>query len=95
MPFVAFAWFRPDQWTRIRAIISDGYRIPERFEDWQRKASSQISQLEQRGMVVRKMVVDPDELLAWARSCGRSIDSQARADFAAILLTKEMGTKPN
>ena len=85
---IAFAWFRAESYQRIREI-SDDDMVPT-FEEFESKNAERLAQLRARGVILEKVIVDPDELLAFARQRhGGKIDSNVRAEFAAWLFAKK------
>lgn len=47
-----------------------------------------IAELEETGMIIERVSVDTDELVAWCTEGNRPIDGAARAEFAAQKLRK-------
>jgi hypothetical protein len=89
---VAVAWFRSEDYGRIREI-SDDEMIPV-FADWEAKMTKMVAQFEARGIACKKMIIDPDKLLAFAtRSNLGKIDTKARSAFAALLLSEQSGAR--
>ena len=77
------AWYRRDQWARLRELAVDADRLEEAFEDWLVGAQKTIVQLTATGLRVRRVDVDLDDLVRWCRHDGRPLDSAARAAFTA------------
>ncbi len=87
-PVIAVAWFRREDYDRIREICDDEM-IPN-FGEWEAKMTDMIASLKARGIRGEKMVVDPDDLLAFAKARGvTSIDTKVRGAFAATLFNKK------
>jgi hypothetical protein len=59
---VGVAWLRREDYQRIREI-SDDEMVPT-FDEFEAKMTGQLSNLEAEGMVCKKVIIDPDELLA-------------------------------
>jgi hypothetical protein len=89
---VAAAWFRPEDYQRIREIADD--EMPATFDEFETKMSTMIDGITAKGVVCRKMLIDPDELLAFARASGAKIDTKTRSQFAIFLLMQE-NNRPN
>ena len=77
MGAVAVAWFRKSDWPRWLEIDSDFQRD---YDHWEANAESQLGALEDQGISVTKVVLDPDSFLAWCREndCEPFRDSRAR-----------------
>jgi len=77
------AWYRRDQWARLRELAADADRLEEAYEDWLAGAQKTIVQMTATGVRVRRVDIDLDDLVRWCRHEGRPLDSAARAAFAA------------
>jgi len=77
------AWYRRDQWARLRELAADADRLEEEFEDWLAGAQKTIVRMTTTGGRVRRVDIDLDDLVRWCRHEGRPLDSAARAAFAA------------
>src|SRR4051812_19422782 len=65
---IGVAWFRAEDYQRIREI-SDDKMIPT-FEEFEAKMAARLPQIAARlgkGVILEKATIDPDELLAFAR----------------------------
>lgn len=87
---VAIAWYRREDWVRIRSISADRANLPEQYDEWLRRIERQLSGLADEGIVPDRTIIDPDALLAFAGE--RQIDRQTRSEFAAILLANRNRT---
>jgi hypothetical protein len=77
------AWYRREQWARLREVSVDGASLDERYDDWRRRAEGNLRELRGSGVTIRRVDVDVDELLRWCRASGRAVDGPARAAFVA------------
>src|SRR5216117_2311044 len=82
------AWFDREQWQRLRQVATDPERLEDSYEAWVAMAERAIRDLEATGMLIERVPVDTEELIAWCNDQGRPIDSSARAEFAARQLRK-------
>lgn len=89
---VAAAWFRREDYPRIIEIAEDA--MPPTFDEFEARMTQTIAGMEARGIVCRKVLVDPNELIAFARNSGAKIDSKTRSQFAVFLLMQE-NNRPN
>lgn len=83
------AWYRRDQWQRLREVSADVDELEEEYDEWLQGAQRHIERLP-RGLGVKKIDVDVDELVDWCKSKGRPVDATARSVFAL-----EKGTRPS
>jgi hypothetical protein len=82
-PVMALAWFKPEQWESLKAESADRERLEETYELWLEAAEATVEQLAAEGVVVERIEVDLDELVAWCRENSLTLDASARANFAA------------
>jgi hypothetical protein len=88
---VGVAWFKREDYQRIREI-SDDQMIPS-FDEWQAKMNKFLASREEPGIILEKVMIDPDELLTFARQFhGGKIDTKVRGAFAATAVMKKYGT---
>ena len=82
------AWFDQEQWEKLRAVASDGEVLEESYQAWLAMAERGIRELEETGMIIERVPVNVEELVAWCIEHDRPIDSSARAEFAASELRR-------
>lgn len=78
---IGIAWYRPEQWTMLRALASDPEVLEKTYAEWLIFATKKIEELRKRGLLVRKIDVDVQELAAWCQSRDRVLNGEARAKF--------------
>lgn len=83
--YVAIAWLRKEDWPRWQAIDPD---LPS-YDRWLGKIEVAIREIEKRGQVAEKVIVNADDFVAWCQANKREIERNARAQFAAELLTRK------
>ena len=66
MPHFA-AWFRREDYARIREIMDDGDEFPEEFDAWEAKATSQLAEAKRHGVTITPIPLEPDEFLTFLR----------------------------
>jgi hypothetical protein len=86
MPHVA-AWFRREDYERIRAIMDDGDKPPPAFDDWEMKAKEQLSQAAAAGVTIKPVIVDPDKFLAYCEA--RNLSKRGRRELAQFAIEQE------
>ena len=80
------AWYREDQWSRLRELASDTPEIEERYADWLRSAQETIATLEAEGITVEKVPIDVDAAADWASRRNRPFDGNARSVYVVELM---------
>lgn len=82
---MALAWMRKEDWPRWLEI--DPEFQPD-YAHWLARMNAASAQLTAQGVPVMKVIVDPDEFLAWSRENGQGIGSTDRASFAVFKMTE-------
>jgi len=80
------AWYRRDQWTRFRELVSDAGKIEASYEDWLAGAQKALVRMSVAGVRAQRVDIDLEELARSCRAEGRPLDSAARAAFVASRL---------
>jgi hypothetical protein len=82
------AWFRREDYPRIREISDD--EMIASFEEWEARTTQFLASREEPGVILEKVIIDPEELLAFARQFhDGQINTKVRAEFAARLVMKK------
>ena len=85
---LGIAWFRLEQWSRLLEISEDREDLEETFAEWESLAEEKLRDLRAQGLDAEKVTIDLEELLAWCKSRGLSVDGRARSQYVAELLRK-------
>jgi hypothetical protein len=85
---LGIAWFRLEQWSRLLEISEDREDLEETFAEWESLAEEKLRDLRAQGLDAEKVTIDLEELLAWCKSRGLSVDARARSQYVAELLRK-------
>lgn len=57
---VGIAWFRHEDYDRLRKLFTDGDGLPPTYEGWLKLAERLVDQLRRNGQAFRKVYIDPD-----------------------------------
>ena len=88
---IGVAWYRAEDYQRIRDI-SDDEMVPT-FKEFEAKMAIRLPQFQAPGVILEKVIIEPDELLAFAgEHHGGKIDTQVRSEFAARRVAEKYGT---
>jgi hypothetical protein len=79
----AIAWYREDQWERLREISADRDQLDDTYAEWVVKAEEVLRHLAEQGMNIEKVEIDLEDLQRWCAAQGIPVDSRARASYAA------------
>jgi len=82
------AWYRREDWSRLREIASDRTNLDDSYEAWLAGAQKTLPDLAVAGVAARRVSVDIEALVRWCRAEGRPVDSAARAAFVADQLRR-------
>ena len=77
------AWYRREDWSRLREIASDRANLDDSCEAWLAGAQKTLLELAVAGVAARRVNVDVEALVRWCRAERRPVDSAARAAFVA------------
>jgi len=82
------AWYRREDWSRLREIASDRANLDDSYEAWLAGAQKTLLELAVAGVAARRVNVDVDALVRRCRAERRPVDSAARAAFVADQLRR-------
>jgi hypothetical protein len=85
---VGFAWYRPDQWQRVREISADADDLHDSYLGWLQSAEERLKELRSSGLRVEKVDVHSEELILWCNERGLEINAEARSRYVAERLSK-------
>ena len=86
---VGIAWYRPEQWSMLRALSSDPEVLETTHAEWLSVVTKTMEDLRQQGILVKKIDVDVQELGAWCQSHDRVMDGGARATYVTEKMKRE------
>ena len=76
------AWFRREDYPAIKALSPTEYNLPDTFDEWNEIATSQVAEMESNGMLVEKVIINPQEFALWCKTRNVKPDGPSRARFA-------------
>jgi hypothetical protein len=85
---VFVAWYKEDEWEKLRSVSADADQLEKTYEEWVAHARKVMRDASAANLWLIKVRVGVDELVAWCAEKGLRVDGQARAHFAA-----EMGRR--
>ena len=86
---LAVAWYKPEQWRKLREISADSGRLEETYGEWQIHAEKAMKDFAARGVFPEKVVVDVEALLTWCNERGLPVNGESRSQYAAWLLQEK------
>ena len=85
---LAIPWFTAETWPRLREISVDRNGLYDTYDEWHASAEAWFERNVTDGQRIKRVYVDPDELLEWCTANGRPVDGHARAIVAALVLAR-------
>ena len=76
------AWYRQQDYAKIRKIMADPRNFPETYKQWLKCAKKASDKLIAEGYTVEKAYIDPATFLGWCNIRSLDVDAKARARFA-------------
>lgn len=92
---LGIAWYRPEQWQRLREISTDKDVVEETHAEWVQNAKRALKKLRRQGIEPVKVDVDVEELLRWCESQHIPVDGNARSTYVAEKLRELSNSKPD
>jgi len=83
------AWYRPEQWQRLREVAEDVENLEESHEAWLQTAESLIREGIPSDLTVEKVDVDIEELLAWCNARGLPVNGKTRSRYVSEKLRQK------
>jgi len=83
---IAFAWYRPEDWQRLREISSDTNALESSYDEWLLQAEEGFRKTREVGMDVTKIFINLDDLAKWCQENHLDINSDSRSNYAAMKL---------
>lgn len=92
---VGMAWFKPENFTRLRAMFKDGHKLHRTYDEWLRAAEAGRKAQEVKGLRVVCVDIDPDDFPNWCAAKGMDLDANARMRYASEIAYKVLtGVQP-
>ena len=88
---VGIAWYRAQDYSQIRVIMTDAADFPPKYPEWREKTELFESDLKRLGHPVLRAIIDPEIFPFWCKARGLNIDAAARAEFANEVANRHVG----
>jgi hypothetical protein len=85
------AWYRAEDYARLRALFKDGEKLPDTYEAWLTAAQQLYDKLTAQGHAVVKAEIDPVTFAAWCRTRGMEPDAKARMAYGNECAARKCG----
>ena len=77
------AWYRPEQWERLREVSEDVDNLEETYDAWLKTAERMLSDGIPADVRVEKIDIDVEEVLAWCNVKGLAMNAESRSKYVA------------
>ena len=77
------AWYRREQWSLLKQVSADAEELKDTYDEREQNAEQAIQKFIARGMQIRKVDIDVNELADWCKAQSISVDGDARSQYAA------------
>jgi hypothetical protein len=80
---IGMAWYLERDYDALRALFTDGHKLPATFLQWQDQAEQVRKRYVREGYIIVKAHIDPTTFPAWCAANGRDVDASGRTKFAS------------
>src|SRR5260370_42507903 len=77
------AWYRPEQWERLREVAEDVDNLEETYEAWLKTAEQMIRDGIPSDVQVERVDIDVEEVLAWCNVHSLPMNASSRSRFVS------------
>jgi hypothetical protein len=85
---VAVPWVTAEAFPRLREISANPDDLPETYDEWLALVEPRFERHAANGLPLKRVLIDPDELLEWCTANDLLADAHGRAGFAAYVLMR-------
>ncbi len=76
-------WFTPQNYDVIKRAIKIDANLPDTYDKWFNLQTKRIAEIEARGTIVYKVVIDPNEFARYCRASGHQQNGAMLRAYAA------------
>jgi hypothetical protein len=89
---VGLAWYRAEDWSTLKAMFPDGDQLHDTYAKWLAEGEKLERRLRKKGLVVRRVHIEPHVFRGWCLLRGRPMDASARTEYASERVRLEDGS---
>jgi len=90
---VGITWFREEDYSALRALFTDGHKMPRTWKEWLKGAEKAEKRLQNEGHMTERVYIDPDTFLGWCAENETTVDTKGRNKFAAAFVAEKYRTR--
>jgi hypothetical protein len=83
---VALPWYATEHYEALRQSLSDGDKLPTRYEAWLVSTEQVEREVQRSGVEVMRVPIEPATFTAWCEHAGLRADASARVRYATAAL---------
>ncbi|RYF10872.1 MAG: hypothetical protein EOO40_04340 [Deltaproteobacteria bacterium] len=83
---VALPWYAAEHYEALRQVLSDGDKMPMRYEAWRVSTEQVKCEIQRSGVEVVRVPIEPATFAAWCQDAGLPTDGSARVRYATAAL---------
>jgi hypothetical protein len=80
-------WYDAAQWAKLKQVAQDAAELDESHEAWQRNAERTERELSRRGLLIRRVPIDVDALVAWCQARNKPVNGASRAEYTSEVVS--------
>jgi hypothetical protein len=85
---IGMAWFKRENFDRLRRLFKDGHKLHRTYDEWLAAAEAGRKRYEVQGFRVVCVDIDPDHFPEWCREKGHEVDANGRTAYASYIAYK-------
>jgi hypothetical protein len=89
---VGIAWYREEQWSRLRELEADPDKLHDTYEQWLASIRKTLAALRSEGVLVQKVPLDVDEVAEWCAQRGRPFNGASRSVYVLEALQAKVSS---
>ena len=91
---VGLSWYRRKNWDRLLRTLTDRDKLHDTYDEWLVDAQHGEKLVKGEGNVVKRIIVDPDELAAWCAIRGVEPVAAVRSEYVCEQMRQESNPTP-
>lgn len=80
---IGLPWYAPEHYETLRQSLSDGEKLPVKYETWLVSTKQVEQEVQRSGVDVARVPIEPSAFMAWCMREGIKPNGAARARYAA------------
>ena len=80
---IGIAWFREEEWMKLRDVVDDPSRIDDSYDVWRAGAEKLMVDMLDCGIHAEPVYIRVEELVDWCQENERPVNSAATSEYVA------------